>query len=132
MLFIAKVYKADFIFNAPRYESSCTVRTPENIETMIEAIKINQSSFSTIEHFSHQFPSNIALSWYDILVQESKLYDHPFRFRFTRCANEKLHNVVVLTEIVFSNEAYFHLGGYVNKKNCHICGAYSPQTVLFT
>ena len=33
-------------------------------------------------------------------------------------------------QIIFSDEAHFHLGGYVNKQNCHIWGSENPHEVL--
>ena len=32
-------------------------------------------------------------------------------------------------KILFSNEAHFILGGYVNKQNCPICGSAYPQVI---
>ena len=31
---------------------------------------------------------------------------------------------------IFSDEAYFDLGGYVNKQNCHIWGTENPHTYI--
>ena len=32
-------------------------------------------------------------------------------------------------KIIFSDEAYFHLGGYVNKQNCRIWGSENPRMI---
>ena len=46
--FIAKVHETGFIFDAPRPDYAC------------KFININSSSLARIEHFTHQFMSNIA------------------------------------------------------------------------
>ena len=33
-------------------------------------------------------------------------------------------------KIIFSDEAYFHLGGYVNKQNCHIWGTENQHAYI--
>ena len=33
-------------------------------------------------------------------------------------------------KIIFSDEAYFDLGGYVNKQNCRIWGAENPHALI--
>ena len=33
-------------------------------------------------------------------------------------------------KIIFSDEAHFDLGGYVNKKNCHIWGTENPHAYI--
>ena len=33
-------------------------------------------------------------------------------------------------EIIFSDEAHFDLGGYVNEQNCHIWGTENPHTCI--
>ncbi|MGC8825361.1 MAG: hypothetical protein ACP5PZ_12360, partial [Bacteroidales bacterium] len=65
------------------------------------------------------------------LVQELKPRDHPLRFTFAKWAKEQLINDVDFAKkIIFSNEAHFHIGGYVNKQNCHIWGSENPHEVL--
>ncbi|KYM81653.1 Major facilitator superfamily domain-containing protein 6, partial [Atta colombica] len=58
------------------------------------------------------------------LVQELKPHDHPIRFRF---AEEDEH---FYRKIIFSDEAHFHLGGYVNKQNCCLWGSKNPHIVM--
>ena len=38
---------------------------------------------------------------------------------------QKLHR-----KIIMSDEAHFHLGGYVNKQNCCIWGSENPKTII--
>ena len=33
-------------------------------------------------------------------------------------------------KIIFSDETYFDIGGYVNKQNCHICGTENPHAYI--
>jgi len=33
-------------------------------------------------------------------------------------------------KIIFSDEAHFHLGGYVNKQNCRIWGSENPHVIM--
>ena len=37
---------------------------------------------------------------------------------------------IMAKKIIFSDEAYFDLGGYVNKQNCRISGTESPQAYI--
>ena len=34
-------------------------------------------------------------------------------------------------KIIFSDEAHFDLGGYVNKQNCHIWGTANPYAYIY-
>ena len=56
------------------------------------------------------------------LVQELKPIDHPMRFGFAEWACDRLTEDVDFgkKKIIFSDEAHFDLGGYVNKQNCCI------------
>lgn len=65
------------------------------------------------------------------LVQELKPADHCLRRTFVNWLFEKLNeNNAFFNKIIFSDEAHFQLGGYVNKQNCRIWGSQNPQTVL--
>ena len=55
------------------------------------------------------------------LVQELKPIHHPMHFRFAKWASDRLIEEADFgkKQIMFSDEAHFDLGGYVNKQNCH-------------
>ena len=40
------------------------------------------------------------------------------------------HDNVAECKIIFSHEAYFDFGGYVNKQNCHIYGTENPHVYI--
>ena len=58
------------------------------------------------------------------MVQELQSYDHPLRFRFATCSCDRLTEDADFgkKKIIFSDEADFDLGGYVNKQNYYIWG----------
>jgi len=65
------------------------------------------------------------------LVQELKPHDdHPMHFRFAQWAEQRLvEDEHFYRKIIFSDEAHFHLGGYVNKQNC-IWGSENQYIVM--
>ena len=51
-------------------------------------------------------------------------------FRFVQWAEQRLvEDEHFYRKIIFS-EAHFHLGGYVNKQNCHIWGSEHPHVIM--
>ena len=66
------------------------------------------------------------------LVQELKPIDHTMRFRFAKCAYDRLTEDADFDKkkIIFSDEAHFDLGGYVNSLNCSIWGTENPQACI--
>ena len=66
------------------------------------------------------------------LVQQLKPIDHPMRFRFTKWACDRLTEDADFDKkkkknIIFSDEAHFDLGGYVNNQNCRIWDTENPH-----
>ena len=43
---------------------------------------------------------------------------------------QKTPILVKQNKIIFSDEAHFHLGGYVNKQNCRICSTENPHAYI--
>jgi len=64
------------------------------------------------------------------LVQELKPHDHPMHFRFTQWAEQRLVEDDFYRKIIFSDEAHFHLGGYVNKQNYRIWRSENLHVVM--
>lgn len=53
------------------------------------------------------------------------------RFRFAQWAEDRLaEDKHFHRKIVFSDEAHFHIGGYVNKQNCRIWGSENPHVTI--
>ena len=53
------------------------------------------------------------------------------RFRFAKWACDRLVEDADFGEkIIFSDEAHFDLGGYINKQNCRICGIESLHAYI--
>lgn len=52
------------------------------------------------------------------LTQELKLADHTKRREFVNWVLTNQRPVDFVKKIIFSDEAHFHLSGYVNKQNC--------------
>jgi len=58
------------------------------------------------------------------VVQELNPNDHHLRRAFAKTMLERFEN---LNNILFSDEAHFHLCGYVNKQNCRYWAAENPK-----
>ena len=56
---------------------------------------------------------------------------YPMRFRFAKWACVRLtEDADFAKKIIFSDEAHFDLGGYVNKQNCRIWGTENPHAYI--
>ena len=118
MFFILwKVKETDILIDKPKCEKPKTVRTPENIAAVAESV-CEAPSTSIHCHFQQFNISETSLRWilykdlgmtpYKVqLVQELKPIDHPIFASLNGPA-------------IFSDEAHFDLGGYVNKQICSI------------
>lgn len=63
-----------------------------------------------------------------VLTQELKPLDHSKRRTFADWVIERrIADPDFLNKIIFSDEALFHLDGYVNKQNCRIWGSENPR-----
>ena len=61
------------------------------------------------------------------LIQELKPIDHPMHFRFAKQTCDRQKMPILAKKIIFSAEAHFDLGWYVNKQNCCIWGTENPR-----
>ena len=65
------------------------------------------------------------------LVQLLKTIDHQMRFSFAKWAYDRLTEGADFgKKILFSDEAHFDLGGYINKQNCRIWGTKNPHEYI--
>lgn len=116
-------------------------RSLENIAAVRESIA--DAPKTSIRHRAQQLhlkrstlhtilTKDLHLKAYKIqLTQELKPIDHQARRTFVNWAlQRKEENGDFFNKIIFSDEAHFHLGGYVNKQNCRIWGEENPRMIL--
>lgn len=71
---------------------------------------------------------DLALKAYKVqITQEIKPLDHLKRRAFINWVKEQPPNFS--QKIIFSDEAHFEIGGYVNKQNCRIWGEENPRLI---
>ena len=68
------------------------------------------------------------------LFQELEPIDHPMHLRFAKYSCDRLTEGADFGKkkslAIFSDEAHFNLGGYVNEQNCCIWGTETPQAYV--
>jgi hypothetical protein len=136
--FVHKVRDSGMLIDKPTRPRANPVRTPQNIAAVAEnvrqrprtsirrrALELNISYTST----QRILRKDLGLWPYKVqLVQELKARDHPLRYQFAVWACEQLETDPDFAQkIIFSDEAHFHVGGYVNKQNCRIWGSENPR-----
>nr|XP_022920706.1 uncharacterized protein LOC111429121 [Onthophagus taurus] len=116
-------------------------RTAENIAAVAESVEENpglsiprrslelgipQTSLHRILH------KDLGLKAYKLqLTQELKPSDHQQRRIFADWVVEMHENDPEFhRQIILSDEAHFHLGGFVNKQNCRIWGSENPRVIV--
>lgn len=118
-----------------------SARTIENIAVVQNSVMVSPGkSVRRRAQQLHLLPSSLhriltkdlKMHAYKIqLTQELKPADHGKRLRFAQWIMERQAEDVDFTKrIIFSDEAHFHLSGYVNKQNCRIWGRENPQEVM--
>lgn len=139
--FIDKVRETGMLVDATRVPHARPVRTVEAIAAVTESVRLNPTtstrrrsqqvgvSRTTLRRILHK---DLGMFAYKVqLVQVLKLNDLPQRFRFAEWAlNELNDDPDFARKIIFSDEAHFHIGGYVNKQNCRIWGSENPCVVV--
>lgn len=136
--FVHKVRETGFLVDKPTRSRIRPVRSTENIAAVAESVRVrprtsirHRASEMNISRSSMQriLRKDLGLWPYKVqLVQQLKARDHPLRYRFAVWACDQLEiDDDFAQKIIFSDEAHFHLGGYVNKQNCRIWGSENPQ-----
>lgn len=120
-----------------------TVRTDETIAAVNESVQEDKNV--SIRHRAQELGLCASTLWkilrkdlglraYKVqLVQQLEWHDHPRRRTFADWALNKLKDDPhFYRKIIFSDEAYFWLNGYVNKQNCRIWSSEQPEEILET
>ena len=115
---VKKVKETSILIDKPKREIPKTVHIPESIAAVAESehqqLNILETSLRRILH------KDLGMMPYKVqLVQKLKPIDRPMRFRFAKWACDRLTEDADFgkKKIIFSHEAHFDLGGYVNKQN---------------
>lgn len=120
--------------NEPHSGRTRTTREPVNVERVRESIR-EQPRLSTRKRASvlnlprtslnRILHKDLHLHPYKIqIVQALKPSDHAQRLKF---ADEMLEKFSSFNNILFSDEAHFHLNGYVNRQNCRYWSDTNPK-----
>lgn len=138
--FVKRVRKTGMLVDKPTRVRTRPVRSTENIAAVAESVR--ESPLTSTRHRSQQLDiprtsllrilrKDLAMKPYKVqLVQKLKAIDHPSRLRFADWAQDRLaEDAEFYRKIIFSDEAHFHLGGYVNKQNSRIWGTENPHVV---
>ena len=139
---IAKWRKHGSIENLSKRKSGrrISIRTPENIERVQKALQENPQnssrraaqqlgiSKSSLLRILHK---DLQLYPYKIQLKQSLTSKHKDgRLKF---ANEFLPTFPALADLIwFTDEAHFHLNGYVNKQNMRFWASQNPQLTIET
>ena len=123
---VKKVKETGILIDKPKHQKPKPVRTPATIAAVAESVceapstsihcrsqqlNILETSLKRILH------KDLGMTPFKVrLVEELKLIDHPMRFRFGPAVNLR-KMLILVKKIIFSDEADFILGGYVNKQN---------------
>ena len=139
--FVKRVRESGSLMDKATRSRARPVRSIENIAAVAESVRDNPST--STRHRSQELnisrtslqrilTKDLGLTPYKIqLVQELKPNDHPMRFQFAQWAEERLmEDEHFYRKVIFSDEAHFHLGGYVNKQNCRIWGSENPHVIM--
>lgn len=139
--FVQKVRETGMLVDNTHGPRRVTVCTDENVAAVAESVRLDPGT--STRHRSQQLNisrtslrrilhKNLGLFAYKVqLSQQLKEHDHSLRHRFAVWALEQLElDNDFGRKIIFSDEAHFHLGGYVNKQNCRIWGSENPHVIV--
>lgn len=107
---------------------SCSVKEKPktSIRRRSQQLTIPRTTLFRILH------EDIHLKAYKIqITQQIKPADFELRRKFCKWAIEIMHeNETFFQKVIFSDEAYFELGGFVNTQNCRIWANENPREIL--
>lgn len=97
-----------------------------SIRRRSQQLGIKTTSLHTILH------KDLSLKAYKVqLTQALKPADHGQRRTFVNWLLEMQEaDADFFKKIIFSDEAHFHLSGYVNKQNCRVWGSENPRAIV--
>lgn len=138
--FVNRVRETGSLLDKTTRKRPFPARSTENIAAVEQSVRERPST--SIRHRAQELHlsrstthrilrKDLALKPYKVqLAQQLKPIDHPKRLRFANWAEDRLaEDGEFYRKIIFSDEAHFHLGGYVNKQNCRIWGTENPHVV---
>ena len=138
---VKRVRETGSLLDKTTRSHSRPVRSAENIAAVAQSV-LEHPSTST-RHRSQELNisrtslrrslhKELGMKAYKVqIVQKLKPYDHPMRFRLVQCSKDRLvEDGHFYRKIIFSDEAHFHIGGYVNKQNCRIWGSENPNVII--
>ena len=137
---VNKFYRTGSVHDLPRSGRPRTGRSTENIAAVSESVR--ESPSASVRHRAQELAISktsvhqilridLHLHPYKVqLTQQLNIQDHRQRREFAAWALERLdEDKHFFEKIIFSDEANFYLGGYVNKQNCRIWGSENPNAV---
>lgn len=135
---VDKFYSTGSVHDLPRSGHPRTARSIENISVVSESVTENPRT--SIRHRAQEIglsrsslhrilKLDLKLHAYKVqLTQQIKIRYHYQRKTFAEWTlNQLEEDEDFLKKIIFSDEAHFDLGGYVNKQNCRIWGSENPR-----
>lgn len=137
---VKKFEKTGSVLNIPTPVHTRPARSVENIAAVRDSVA--ESRTVSVRRRSQRLGLSNTSTWrimskdlhlraYKIqLVQELKPADHSLRRTFADWILEsQAGDAQFCKKIIFSDEAHFHLSGYVNKQNCRIWGEENPRVM---
>lgn len=138
---VDKFYQFGSVHDRPRSGRPRTARSTENIAAVSESV--SETPSTSVRHRAQELglskssvhrilKIDLHLHPYKVqLRQELKITDHRIRRAFAGWALNQLdEDDQFFKKIIFSDEAHFHLNGYVNKQNCRIWGSENPHALV--
>ncbi|TLM65355.1 DUF4817 domain-containing protein, partial [Acinetobacter baumannii] len=131
---VAKFEETGSTLDKPRLGRPRTSRTEQNIDTVTQSIRENPTQ-STRKRARALNVSRTSLQ----RILKKDLHMHPYKIQLVQelketdgiqrqnYANEMLNRFTSFNNIMFSDEAHFHLNGHVSKQNCRYWSPINPK-----